>query len=194
MERSIRYHKGSYTVTIPPEIINRIGLKGGDILEFNIDSNGFFACPKTCSNQREVYTIGYEGRTLSQFINLLKINNIRQIIDVREIAFSRKSGFSKSALEKGLKSNDIIYRHCPQLGTPKEIRESYYQTHNFSLLAEMFEKHFIESEAKEILFDVIGLAIVRKSALMCYELLPSKCHRSLIAKKMASEGFQVVNL
>jgi len=181
-------------VTIPPEIIDKFALNGGDVLAFDIDSDGFFAYPKTRPNHRDIYTIGYEGRTLTQFIDLLKNNNIMQIIDIREIAFSRKNGFSKSALENGLKSNDIVYRHYPQLGTPKEIRESYYKTHNFSLLAEMFEKHFIESGAKETLFDVIGLAIVRRSALMCYELLPSKCHRSLIAKKMVSEGFRVVNL
>lgn len=93
-----------------------------------------------------------------------------------------------------MKSNNIVYRHYPQLGTPKEIREAYYKTHDFSLFEKMFEKHFIDSDAKEILYDVIGLAMIRRSALMCYELLPSKCHRSIIAKKIVLEGFQVVNL
>lgn len=139
-------------------------------------------------------TVGYEGRTLDQFIEILLNNKIKQLIDVREIAFSRKNGFSKTALAEKLKENHIVYRHFPQLGTPKYIREDYYKSHNFSTLSERFEEHFQTTGAKEVLDDAIGLASIRKSALMCFERSASKCHRSIIAKKMALEGFKVVNL
>lgn len=194
MKRAVQYHKGSYSITIPSDIVSKFGLQKGSVLLFDVNNEGFYVHSDHAGYKKEIFTIGYEGRTLSQFIDILKNNGIQQLIDVREIAYSRKSGFSKTALSKGLAENDIVYRHFPQLGTPKEIREQYYESHNFSSLSDMFEKHFRSSNAKEILFDIIGLTTVRKSALMCFERSASKCHRSIVAQKMASEGFEVVNL
>lgn len=194
MKRAIQYHKGSYSVTIPSEIISKFGLEKGNILSFDIHDDGFYAHLDRKSGEAEIFTIGYEGKTLNQFIDILINNNIQQLIDVRAIAFSRKNGFSKSALAEKLTENNIIYKHYPKLGTPKSIREEYYKSHNFSSLSDMFEEHFQASNAVEVLFDIIGLATVRRSALMCFERSASKCHRSIIAKKMAMEGFKVVNL
>lgn len=42
-----------------------------------------------------VYTIGYEGIDLEQFIDIIKKNHIDTIIDVRKNPVSRKKGFSK---------------------------------------------------------------------------------------------------
>lgn len=44
----------------------------------------------------ELLTIGYEGRKIDEFIERLKEFNISRLIDVREIPFSRKPGFSKT--------------------------------------------------------------------------------------------------
>jgi len=194
MKRALQYHKGSYSITIPSEIVTTLGMQRGDVLMFSLNGNGFYANLEKPTQDKEIMTLGYEGRTLDQFIEILLNNKIEQLIDVREIAFSRKNGFSKTALAEKLKANNIVYRHFPQLGTPKDIREEYYKSHNFSDLAEKFEVRFQTTGAKEVLFDAIGLASIRKSALMCFERSASKCHRSIIAKKMASEGFKVTNL
>lgn len=57
-----------------------------------------------------IYTIGYEGYAIEQFIKKLKDSNVQQLIDVREIALSRKNGFSKSILGEELKKAGIRYK------------------------------------------------------------------------------------
>jgi uncharacterized protein (DUF488 family) len=46
----------------------------------------------------QVFTIGYEGRDIDEFVICLKDFNITRLIDVRELPLSRKRGFSKSTL------------------------------------------------------------------------------------------------
>lgn len=44
-----------------------------------------------------LYTIGYEGRSLPQFIGLLKERGVQRLLDVRERPLSRRKGFSGTA-------------------------------------------------------------------------------------------------
>ncbi len=71
----------------------------------------------------KLFTIGYEGRDIDEFVSLLKDNGITRLIDVREIPFSRKKGFSKSRLNERLQNENIDYVHIKALGSPSEIRE-----------------------------------------------------------------------
>ena len=49
-----------------------------------------------------LFTIGYEGRTLESYLNLLIREGTTLLCDVRRNAISRKYGFSKTTLETGL--------------------------------------------------------------------------------------------
>jgi uncharacterized protein (DUF488 family) len=65
-----------------------------------------------------VFTIGYEERSIDEFISRLKKFHINVLIDVREIPTSRKAGFSKKRLAEFLRSADIEYIHVKALGSP----------------------------------------------------------------------------
>jgi len=61
----------------------------------------------------KLFTIGYEGRNIEEFISQLKDFNITRLIDVRKIPLFRKKGFSKP-LFQGLSyrrqlSGQILY-------------------------------------------------------------------------------------
>jgi hypothetical protein len=43
-------------------------------------------------------TIGYEGADVDDFVATLRSAGIRRLIDVRELAISRRRGFAKRAL------------------------------------------------------------------------------------------------
>jgi uncharacterized protein (DUF488 family) len=47
---------------------------------------------------KALYTIGYEGTNISDFIDNLHANDIKCIIDVRALPLSRKPGFSKTQI------------------------------------------------------------------------------------------------
>jgi hypothetical protein len=69
-----------------------------------------------------IFTIGYEGTTMADFLAALKEAGVRQLIDVRAVASSRRPGFSKTALRNSLAEEGIGYVHLRALGTPADGR------------------------------------------------------------------------
>jgi len=62
-----------------------------------------------------LYTIGYEGLDISSFVEELREQKIRVLIDVRELPLSRKKGFSKSALNTVVTAAGVKYIHLRDL-------------------------------------------------------------------------------
>jgi uncharacterized protein (DUF488 family) len=73
----------------------------------------------------KIYTIGYEGLGLEDFVVRLRRAGVRIVIDVRELPLSRKRGFSKGALAEALATARIRYSHMRSLGCPKPIRDRH---------------------------------------------------------------------
>jgi len=74
-----------------------------------------------------LWTIGYEGAALEDFLDTLRQAGVTKILDVREIPISRRKGFSKTVLEQALSGYDIDYQHELRLGSPREMRHGYAQ-------------------------------------------------------------------
>jgi len=51
---------------------------------------------------RILYTIGYEGAEISQFLRTLRDCGVQRVIDIRDVPVSRKPGFSKGSLSAAL--------------------------------------------------------------------------------------------
>jgi uncharacterized protein (DUF488 family) len=133
-------------------------------------------------NTKEVYTIGYEGLGIPDFIGRLKAHSITRLIDVREIPLSRKRGFSKSQLKKLVESEDIEYVHMRSLGSPTIIRLELKKNHNYDQFFLAFSDHLSKNlDSITTLHKYIQDGI---NCIMCFERFPEKCHRSVIAKKI----------
>ena len=78
---------------------------------------------KHTHNDDFLFTLGYEGLKQDSFISHLKENNIETLVDVREVPWSRKRGFSKSQLENSLTESGIRYVHMKSLGSPSYLRK-----------------------------------------------------------------------
>jgi bifunctional DNA-binding transcriptional regulator/antitoxin component of YhaV-PrlF toxin-antitoxin module len=141
-----------------------------------------------------IYTIGYEGKTIEQFIEVLQNNQIEQLIDVRQFAFSKKNGFSKGLLNYCLKDAGIIYKHFQSLGAPKTIRLELYKNMDYKTFFEEYKKHIDDPAVLENLRMIEGLANMRKTVLMCYEKDPKFCHRSIIANILSKRGWKIKHL
>jgi uncharacterized protein (DUF488 family) len=138
-----------------------------------------------------IYTIGYEGIDIDDFLFLLKKHNINTIVDIRELPLSRKKGFSKQLLASYLNLNGYEYRHIPQLGCPKPIRNQYRQDNNWNSYKKGFVNH-LETQLK-CLDDLAELANTETCALLCFEADYNYCHRSLVASKLNQEHGLSVN-
>ena len=69
------------------------------------------------------FTAGYQGHNIETFLDLLMSHGVEQLIDVRQLPFSRKPDFSKKRLTAHLAGVGIAYTHLAALGTPKPLRD-----------------------------------------------------------------------
>ena len=132
-----------------------------------------------------IYTTGYEGESITQFIQKLHDNEINCVVDVREIPISRKKGFSKNAIALALKENGIGYVHMKALGSPKGIRDELHATHDYSVF---FQKYrcYVVNQLDQIV-EVLHIAKRARTCLLCFEKDCKTCHRSVIADIMVNE-------
>lgn len=143
---------------------------------------------------KKIATIGYEGASLSDFIATLLHAGVQRIVDVREVAQSRRPGFSKTALRSALAEVGIDYHHVRQLGDPKHGREAA-RAGNMDLFRAIFTAHLELPASRSALDEAVILASEKSSALLCYERNPKDCHRAIVAQHMtAISPFQITNL
>ena len=72
-----------------------------------------------------LYTAGYQGFTIDQFIEEMKVNGIITVVDVRFRSLSRTKGFGTLSLFKELYQCGIEYIQMPGLGVPDYVRKLY---------------------------------------------------------------------
>jgi uncharacterized protein (DUF488 family) len=131
-----------------------------------------------------IYTVGYEGVSLEDFLQRLRRAHVRLVVDVRGVPLSRKRGFSKTALSAALGAAGLEYRHMRELGCPKPIRDQYRADGDWERYTTAFMIHLHKQKAA-----VGELAQVCKdlrTALLCYEADPDECHRTYVARAVAS--------
>ncbi len=132
--------------------------------------------------KRCIYTAGYEGKTVDEFLNLLMEEGISQLIDVRYNPVSRRYGFHKSTLSRLCSLLKIDYQHLPNLGIPGSERESISSKNQYITLFENYRLNL--SFYERDLDNLIRLLQSQPSALVCMEANPSCCHRNVLAQHL----------
>ena len=131
-----------------------------------------------------IFTIGYEDTTMADFLAALKKAGVKQVLDVRAIAASRRPGFSKSALAASLHEVGIDYIHLRDLGTPKPGRDAAKKGDR-ATLETVYAGQLELPQAQAQAARMRALAETKPSALLCFERDPAMCHRTLL---LAAEG------
>ncbi len=142
-----------------------------------------------------LFTLGYEGRTLSEVAQVLSENGVHRLIDVRERAFSFKKGFSKTPLRQGVSSLGIEYVHAPAVGSPSVARKRLHETGDYETFFAEYKRHLSGLNGR--LSEVADLAYSENSCLLCFERDFEKCHRSALAeeiKRLGGNALEIVHL
>jgi uncharacterized protein (DUF488 family) len=132
---------------------------------------------------KTLYTIGYEGASVDDFVGTLKVAGVEHILDIRELAQSRRPGFSKNALKDALSRAGIGYTHSKSLGDPKAGREAARRG-DFDKFQQIFSDHLESVEAQAALMEAAQLVQKSVTGLLCYERNPKHCHRSIVATRL----------
>jgi uncharacterized protein (DUF488 family) len=125
----------------------------------------------------DVFTIGYERRTVSELIEMLQAAGVDRLIDVRALPLSRRKGFSKTPLREALAEVGIDYVHLRSAGNP--FRD---QRDDPERCLALYAAHVRRSP--EIVDDVLAAAKGHRAALFCLERDASTCHRSVLAAQL----------
>jgi len=131
-----------------------------------------------------IFTIGYEGATIDEFLLALNQAGVERVIDVRALPLSRRPGFSKTPLLNALAEAGIEYVHLKALGTPAEGRAAARAGRQADL-ERIYAGQLELPEAMAQGAQMLELAADRPSALLCMERDPAACHRSLLLNAVA---------
>ena len=134
-----------------------------------------------------IFTIGYQGATVAEFIATLKNAGVERVIDVRALPLSRRPGFSKSPLKAALGEAGIEYVHLKALGTPAEGRAAA-RAGRYADLERAYAGQLELPEAIAQSAQMLALAAEKPSALLCMEREPAHCHRTLLLSAVAPDA------
>lgn len=139
-----------------------------------------------------IFTIGYEGATVDEFLTCLRDAGVERVIDVRAVPNSRGPGFSKTPLKNALAEAGIDYVHLRALGTPADGRAAA-RAGRQEELKRIYAGQLELPEAIAQGAEMLELAREKPSALLCYERDPAACHRTLLLRAVAPRA-NVINL
>src|SRR3990170_5497842 len=148
-----------------------------------IDASAKF--PTRCADMTDtterfrLVTIGYQGRSLDELVRRLVRNEVRLLLDVRQIARSRRPEFNGTRIAAAAEKAAIRYRHVPLLGSSRRLRAHLFETRDF----ERFAGFYLAYVRRWRLADVRAVATAARRegviCILCYEHEAATCHRGI---------------
>jgi len=135
----------------------------------------------------KLFTIGYEGRSLEEYLNLLLRASVTILCDVRRNPLSRKYGFSKKTLMSACENVGIRYEHLPELGIDSEQRRDLRTQADYDVLFDDYRQHSLPKLSPTLATIQQWIEDGHAVALTCYEHLVQQCHRGCVAEALRSK-------
>lgn len=142
-----------------------------------------------------VYTIGHSTRSLGELIGLLRQHETERLIDVRRFPKSRRHPhFAGAALAESLPAAGIEYLHEPDMGGYRKPQadspNTAWRVKGFRAYAD----HMGSAAFREALDRLVAYAQDGRTAIMCAEAVPWRCHRQLISDALVARGHEVFHI
>lgn len=137
-----------------------------------------------------LFTIGYEGISLEEYLNKLIVNDIRVLCDVRRNPVSMKFGFSKSQLANACEGVGIEYVHIPEVGIDADRRQKLQNQADYNRLFRYYKNQILPKSKIEQTEILKLVKRKRRVALTCFEANTHHCHRYHLAESLSNlDGF-----
>lgn len=128
-----------------------------------------------------LWTLGTSTHSADEFMRILKAYGVETASDVRHFPGSRRFPyFTKEALREFLELNGIHYLWLGE--TLSGYRKGGY------------EEHMKTDAFRQGIEGLCAVASKSRTAILCAEVLPWKCHRRFIAQAIEKRGWQVVHI
>ena len=142
-----------------------------------------------------VFTVGHSTLPIERFIAMLATYGIERLADVRTVPRSRRNPqFNADALGASLRAEGIDYIPLGELGGLRKPRADSpnggWRNDSFRGYADYMQT----AQFARGLERLIELSRERRTAIMCAEAVPWRCHRSLVADALAAHAVGAVEI
>lgn len=142
-----------------------------------------------------IFTVGHSTLPIDRFVALLHAYGIECLVDIRTVPRSRHNPqFNAEALANALGTNGIEYVALPALGglrrAKKDSQNTGWRNESFRGYADYMQTDAFRAGLEELM----GMSRRKRSAIMCAEAVPWRCHRSLVADALEVRGIGVIEI
>ena len=130
---------------------------------------------------KKIFTVGHSIRSVSEFLEILSLNRIKILVDIRRFPGSKRNRlYNKENLE-----NLCLDARVSYIGMGRELggfRNEGYRA-------------YMETEGfQEGLNKLMALSSDDITVMMCAEALFYRCHRRFISDELVRRGWQVLHI
>jgi uncharacterized protein (DUF488 family) len=144
------------------------------------------------------FTIGHSTRPVTEFVNLLRAQQVRLVVDVRTIPRSRSNPqFNHDVLSQTLAQEQIGYERIAALGGLRGKQHEVAQGVNAFWQNQSFHNYADYSLTETFhsgLARLCALGQEQRCAIMCAEAVWWRCHRRIIADYLIAAGKTVFHI
>jgi uncharacterized protein (DUF488 family) len=142
-----------------------------------------------------LWTIGHSTRSLDEFLALLRAHAITRLVDVRRVPSSRRHPhFAAAALARALGTAGIEYVHEPDLGGHRKPRPDSVNVYWREEAFRGYADHLATPEFGAALERLVASGATLRTAFLCAEAVPWRCHRQLISDALVARGHAVSHI
>lgn len=143
-------------------------------------------------NTNEIWTIGHSNKELEVSIALLRSQRIDLLADVRRYPGSRRyPHFNSEQFAESLHTAKIEYAHFPELGGRRPVQKNSPNDAWRNDAFRGYADYMMTAEFEAGMERLTDSAKLKRTAVMCAEVLWWQCHRSLIADFLKARGWRV---
>jgi uncharacterized protein (DUF488 family) len=144
------------------------------------------------------FTIGHSTRTIDEFVELLRIAGVTQVVDVRTVPRSRTNPqYNRDVLGETLAGFQISYEHIASLGglrgkqfAKDESPNTFWENQSFRNYAD----YALSADFRDGLTRLRELGSFERTAYMCAEAVWWRCHRRIITDYLLAAGEEVFHI
>jgi uncharacterized protein (DUF488 family) len=142
-----------------------------------------------------VFTVGHSTLPIERFIAVLTAYRIERLADVRTVPRSRRNPqFNADTLAASLREMNIEYIPLGELGGLRKARADSPNTGWRNASFRGYADYMQTASFAAGLERLIELSRERRTAIMCAEAVPWRCHRSLVADALLARRIGAVEI
>jgi uncharacterized protein (DUF488 family) len=149
----------------------------------------------TSAPKPAIYTLGHSTRPPDEFAAILSAFEIRTVADIRTVPRSRRNPqYDQETFSRWLRDHSVEYVHIRELGGLRKPRKDSVNT---AWKNDSFRGYadYMQTEAfEEALERLISLLARQRTAIVCAEAVPWRCHRSLVGDALLVRNVSVIDI